>query len=77
MSFCQGSLVWYQMFEYALGFWLFKPSETVLGTTLCAPGCFSIIRASILRDHEVMNKFIARSEKAHHFVQRDQGIHNI
>ena len=66
-------MVWYQMFEYALGFWLLKPSEVILGSTLCASGCFSMIRGSILLDKEVLAKFTAPSEKPHHFVQRDQG----
>lgn len=66
-------MVWYQMFEYAIGFWLLKPSEDLLGSILCASGCFSLIRATVLLDEEVMNKFTALSEEAHHMIQRDQG----
>ncbi|XP_032785589.2 chitin synthase chs-2 [Daphnia magna] len=66
------AMVWYQMFEYAIGFWLLKPSEDLLGSILCASGCFSLIRASVLLDEEVMNKFTALSEEAHHMIQRDQ-----
>ncbi|XP_032785586.2 chitin synthase chs-2 [Daphnia magna] len=68
-----GAIVWYQMFEYAIGFWLLKPSEDLLGSILCAPGCFSLIRANVLLDEEIMTKFNALSEKAHHMIQRDQG----
>ncbi|EFX80551.1 hypothetical protein DAPPUDRAFT_51536 [Daphnia pulex] len=68
-----GPMVWYQMYEYAVGFWLQKPSESVLGDILCAAGCFSLIRATVLLDGDVMSKFVERSEKAHHFIQRDQG----
>ncbi|KAI9554333.1 hypothetical protein GHT06_019605 [Daphnia sinensis] len=68
-----GATVWYQIFEYAIGFWLLKPSEDLLGSILCASGCFSIIRASVLLDEEIMNKFTALSEEAHHMIQRDQG----
>ena len=66
-------MVWYQMFEYAVGFWLMKPCEYVMGNNLCAAGCFSIIRATVLLDSEIMTRFSDRSEKAHHFIQRDQG----
>ena len=43
-----GWLVWFQRFEYAVGHWLQKTTEHVLGCVLCSPGCFSIIRASYL-----------------------------
>ena len=39
-----GWLVWFQKFEYAVGHWLQKTTEHVLGCVLCSPGCFSIIR---------------------------------
>ncbi|XP_057376079.1 chitin synthase chs-2-like [Daphnia carinata] len=68
-----GAMVWYQMFEYAVGFWLLKPSEDLLGSILCASGCFSLIRASVLLDEEIMAKFTTVSEEAHHMIQRDQG----
>lgn len=68
-----GAIVWYQMFEYAIGFWWLKPSEDLLGSILCAPGCFSLIRTNVLLDEEIMTKFNALSEKAHHMIQRDQG----
>ena len=68
-----GPMDWYQMFEYAMGFWLLKPSEHILGNILCGPGCFSLIRATILLDDEIMTKFADPSKKAHHFIQRDQG----
>ena len=43
-----GWLVWFQRFEYAVGHWLQKTTEHVLGCVLCSPGCFSIIRCSFL-----------------------------
>ena len=39
-----GWLVWFQNFEYAVGHWLQKTTEHVLGCVLCSPGCFSIYR---------------------------------
>ncbi|XP_057376080.1 chitin synthase chs-2-like [Daphnia carinata] len=68
-----GAMVWYQMLEYAIGFWLLKPSEDLLGSVLGAAGCFSLIRGSVLLDEEVMNKFAAISWKGRHMIQRDQG----
>ncbi|XP_057374919.1 chitin synthase chs-2-like [Daphnia carinata] len=68
-----GPIVWYQIFEYATCFWLLKHSEDLLGSILCAPGCYCLIRASVLMDEEIMNKFTALSVKAHHIIQRDQG----
>ncbi|KAI9554332.1 hypothetical protein GHT06_019604 [Daphnia sinensis] len=60
----QCAIVWYQIFEYATCFWLLKHSEDLLGSILCAPGCYCLIRASVLLDQEIMNKFTALSEKA-------------
>ncbi|KAI9554330.1 hypothetical protein GHT06_019602 [Daphnia sinensis] len=68
-----GAMVWYQMLEYAIGFWLLKPTEDILGSVLGAAGCFSLIRGSVLLDEEIMNKFAAVSWKGHHIIQRDQG----
>ena len=39
-----GPMVWYQKFEYALGHWMQKATEHVLGCVLCSPGCFSLFR---------------------------------
>ena len=43
-----GLLPSYQKFEYAVGHWLQKTTEQVLGNVLCAPGCFSLFRLSAL-----------------------------
>ena len=39
-----GFMMWYQRFEYAIGHWLQKSTEHVLGCVLCSPGCFSLFR---------------------------------
>ena len=47
----------YQKFEYAVGHWLQKATEHVLGCVLCSPGCFSLFRGSALIDDNVMRKY--------------------
>ena len=49
-----GYLVAYQNFEYAVGHWLQKTAEHVLGCVLCSPGCFSLMRISYLGMTNVM-----------------------
>ena len=44
----------YQKFEYAVGHWLQKATEHVLGCVLCSPGCFSLFRAKAIMDDNVM-----------------------
>ncbi|KAF5272147.1 hypothetical protein FQA39_LY01229 [Lamprigera yunnana] len=68
-----GPMVWYQMFEYAIGHWLQKATEHMIGCVLCSPGCFSLFRAKALTDDSVMRKYTTRSQQARHFVQYDQG----
>lgn len=68
-----GAMVWYQKFEYAIGHWLQKATEHMIGCVLCSPGCFSLFRGSALMDDSVMNKYTTTSEEAVHFVQYDQG----
>ncbi|CAH1989024.1 unnamed protein product [Acanthoscelides obtectus] len=68
-----GAMAWYQIFEYAVGHWLQKATEHVIGCVLCSPGCFSLFRASALMDHNVMAKYTTESDEAKHFVQYDQG----
>nr|CAI5838117.1 unnamed protein product [Callosobruchus analis] len=68
-----GAMAWYQIFEYAVGHWLQKATEHVIGCVLCSPGCFSLFRASALMDVNVMAKYTTESEEAKHFVQYDQG----
>jgi len=69
----KGPMVWYQKFEYAIGHWLQKATEHVIGCVLCSPGCFSLFRGEALMDNSVMNKYTTVSKKAKHFVQYDQG----
>ena len=66
-------MVWYQMFEYAIGHWLQKAAEHMLGCVLCSPGCFSLFRGSALMDDNVMRTYATRSSEARHYLQYDQG----
>lgn len=68
-----GPMVWYQMFEYAIGHWLQKATEHMIGCVLCSPGCFSLFRGKALMDDSVMRKYTTKSERPLHFVQYDQG----
>ncbi|XP_012941255.1 chitin synthase chs-2 [Aplysia californica] len=68
-----GPMVWYQMFEYAIGHWLQKAAEHMLGCVLCSPGCFSLFRGSALMDDNVMRTYATRSSEARHYLQYDQG----
>lgn len=68
-----GPMVWYQTFEYAIGHWLQKATEHVIGCVLCSPGCFSLFRGSALMENSVMKKYTTKSEEALHYVQYDQG----
>ncbi|CAH2005830.1 unnamed protein product [Acanthoscelides obtectus] len=68
-----GPMVWYQLFEYAIGHWLQKATEHVIGCVLCSPGCFSLFRGKSLMDDNVMKKYTTCSSEARHYVQYDQG----
>lgn len=68
-----GPMVWYQKFEYAIGHWLQKATEHMIGCVLCSPGCFSLFRAKALMDDNVMRRYTTRSDEALHYVQYDQG----
>ncbi|XP_046875154.1 chitin synthase chs-1-like isoform X1 [Hypomesus transpacificus] len=68
-----GPMVWYQKFEYAVGHWLQKTAEHVLGCVLCSPGCFSLFRGAALMDDNVMKKYTITATEAGHYVQYDQG----
>ncbi|XP_065139450.1 chitin synthase chs-2-like [Paramisgurnus dabryanus] len=68
-----GPMVWYQKFEYAVGHWLQKSAEHVLGCVLCSPGCFSLFRGEALMDDNVMKKYTTKASEASHHVQYDQG----
>lgn len=66
-------MVWYQQFEYAIGHWMQKATEHVLGCVLCSPGCFSLFRGSALLDDNVMKKYAMIASKASEYLQFDQG----
>ena len=68
-----GYMQWYQMFEYAIGHWLQKSTEHVMGCVLCSPGCFSLFRGKALMDDNVMNTYTTVATEPRHFVQYDQG----
>ncbi|KAG5866370.1 hypothetical protein JTB14_021883 [Gonioctena quinquepunctata] len=68
-----GVMSWYQIFEYAIGHWLQKATEHVIGCVLCSPGCFSLFRGGALMDDNVMAKYTTVSSEARHYVQYDQG----
>ncbi|CAI4227873.1 unnamed protein product [Auanema sp. JU1783] len=68
-----GVMVWYQKFEYAIAHWFQKAAEHVFGCVLCAPGCFSLFRASALMDDNIMHKYTKTADQPRHFVQYDQG----
>lgn len=67
-------MVWYQKFEYALGHWMQKATENVIGCVLCAPGCFSMFRGLALMDENVMATYTTQSTEPAHYIQYDQGI---
>lgn len=68
-----GPIVWYQKFEYAVGHWLQKSTEHIIGCILCCPGCFSLFRAKALMENNVLRKYATRATEARHYVQYDQG----
>ena len=68
-----GPMVWYQLFEYAIGHWLQKATEHMIGCVMCSPGCFSLFRAKALMDDNVMRRYTTKSEEPMHYVQYDQG----
>lgn len=43
----------------------------MLGCVLCAPGCFTMLRATVVK--EVMEKYSSEAETANEKVMRDQG----
>ena len=68
-----GYMQWYQMFEYAIGHWLQKATEHVMGCVLCSPGCFSLFRGEALMDNNVMNTYTTVPTEPKHYIQYDQG----
>ncbi|XP_046329399.2 uncharacterized protein LOC124113182 isoform X2 [Haliotis rufescens] len=66
-----GPIVWYQVFEYAVGHWFQKAAEHVLGSVLCAPGCFSVYRCVALK--EILTVYSTNVEHAFDFLTKDMG----
>ena len=72
--FCSiGPMVWYQYFEYALGHWMQKSTEHVIGCVLCSPGCFSLFRGIALMEDNVMARYTTKPTEPRHHIQYDQG----
>nr|CAD7198362.1 unnamed protein product [Timema douglasi] len=69
----QGAMAWYQLFEYAVGHWLQKATEHMIGCVLCSPGAFSLFRARALMDDGVMKRYTFTANEPRHYVQYDQG----
>uniref|UniRef100_A0A0N5BY92 chitin synthase n=1 Tax=Strongyloides papillosus TaxID=174720 RepID=A0A0N5BY92_STREA len=68
-----GLMIWYQKFEYAVGHWLQKATEHMIGCVLCSPGCFSLFRSYALMDDNVTRKYASKSENPLDYIQYDQG----
>lgn len=66
-----GPLVWYQVFEYAIGHWFQKAAEHVLGSVLCSPGCFSVYRCKAVKD--IIPQYASNVEHAFDFLTKDMG----
>ena len=66
-------MIWFQKMEYALSYWLQKTTEHSLGCVLCAPGCFSMYRASALMDDNVMRMFAQKPEEPDDHILHDLG----
>ena len=66
-----GPIYWYQIFDYAVGHWLQKGAEHILGSVLCCPGCFSIFRCSALQD--CLCTYSSEVNNAMEFLMKDMG----
>ena len=66
-----GPIVWYQVFDYAVGHWFQKVAENVMGSVLCCPGCFSLFRTSALKD--VVQIYASNVSLAKDFLTKDMG----
>ena len=66
-----GILYWYQLFDYAIGHWLQKAAEHVLGSVLCCPGCFSMFRCSALID--CLPEYSSEVSDSIEFLTKDMG----
>ena len=66
-----GPLYWYQIFDYAIGHWLQKSTEHMLGSVLCCPGCFSMFRCSALKN--CLKIYSSEVTSAMEFLMKDMG----
>ncbi|KAK3724973.1 hypothetical protein QZH41_005874 [Actinostola sp. cb2023] len=66
-----GPLVWYQIFDYAVGHWFMKVANHVFGSVLCCPGCFSLYRCKAVRD--VLQEYATNVNEAFEFLTKDMG----
>lgn len=66
-----GPMVWYQVFDYAIGHWFQKAAEHILGCVLCCPGCFSVFRVSDL--NKVLEDYSGNVENGIDFLTKDMG----
>lgn len=66
-----GPIVWYQIFDYAIGHWFQKVANHVLGSVLCSPGCFSVYRAAAIRD--VLPIYASKVDNSFDFLTKDMG----
>jgi len=66
-----GPVVWYQVFDYAVGHWFQKAAEHILGCVLCCPGCFSVFRVSALE--EVLSTYSSSVDNGFDFLTKDMG----
>ncbi len=66
-----GPIYWYQIFDYAIGHWLQKSTEHILGSVLCVPGCFSTYRCSALS--KVLKEYSSEVEGGIDFLKKDMG----
>ena len=66
-------VVWHQVFEYAKDFWMIKNAQNMIGSVSCCPGCFSLYRASALRD--VMDSYASPTTTPWHVYVKDTGLY--
>ncbi|XP_013412401.1 uncharacterized protein LOC106175109 [Lingula anatina] len=64
-------IVSYQVFDYAIGHWLQKVANHVLGSVLCAPGCFTMYRTSVLK--RTMAEYASDAKTGFEFLYKDMG----
>ena len=69
----KGILQMVQQFEYSVQHWLSKTTEEVLGSVLCTPGCFSVLRGKALLQSNILAKLASQPTKPAHFLKYDQG----